>query len=173
MFTHTTELDSSCHPQPRPTLLLTCKENIMPLSWHMPVSKSPFLYAICVRAQNYSYELLHKHKEFALNFLDIKYHEAFVKSGDFHGNEIEKFALTSLTCKKAQTIETSLIEESYMIYECSVVDIKSYGDHDIFIGKVNLIYNADTPDYNPTLFMGRGRYDTLSGHTVQSTRGSK
>lgn len=170
MFTTTTQLDSSCHPQARPTALLTCKQNMMPLSWHMPISKSPFMIGVGVRDENYSYELLHEHKEFALNFLDIKYHEAFVSAGEVHGRDVDKFALTGLTCKHAQTIQTSLIEESYMIYECRIIDILNYGDHDLFIGRVDLVHNRDTSDENPTLFMGKGCYETLSGHVRQSQR---
>ncbi len=173
MFTTAAQLDSSCHPQPRPTALLTCKQNIMPLSWHMPISKSPFMVAICVRDENYSYELLHEYKEFALNFLDINYYQAFASTGELHGQNIDKFALAGLTCKSAQTIQTSLIDESYMIYECSIVDILNYGDHDLFVAKVNLVHNKDTSDEKPTLFMGRGRYETLSGHIRQVKREKK
>lgn len=163
MFNTSLHLDSTCHAQPRLTALLTCGTNIMPLSWHMPVSKSPFRYSVAVRKENYSHQLLQKNREFALNFLDFSYQHAFAISGELHGENIDKFELCGLSSKKALTIGTSLIEEAYMIYECTLTDIISYGDHDLFIGDVNIILNKDTKDVQPTLFMGKGYYDTLTG----------
>ena len=170
MFDTTMNLDISCHAQPRPTALLTCQDNIMPLSWHMPVSKEPFMYAICVRDENYSYELLHQHKEFALNFLDISYMEAFDKLGQVHGKDINKFKESGLTQKEPTVIQSTLIQESYMIYECSVVDILKYGDHDVFIAKVECIHNTQDKDISPTLFMSKGIYETTSNNPKRVKR---
>jgi len=160
MFTTTPILDSSCHPQPRPTALLSVEDNFMPLSWQMPISKSPLRYAVCVRDENKSYELLHKNKEFALNFLDYDYIEAYDKSGQVHGTN--KFELTGLTPKSAKVINSKLIEESYMIYECKIIDILNYGDHDIFISEVVLIHNKKIDKVKPCLFLGKGYYETTS-----------
>lgn len=160
MFSVTQELDATCHTQARPTALLSVENNFMPLSWHTPISKSPLRYAVCVRDENKSYELLHKNREFALNFLNFLYIEAYDKSGSNHGGD--KFSETNLTQKKAQSIKSTLIEEAYMIYECKVIDILNYGDHDIFIADVVLIHNKEIEDVSPTLFLGQGYYDTTS-----------
>ena len=168
MFTTTKEIDFSCHPQARLTALLSVADNFMPLSWHTPISKSPLRYAVCVRDENRSYELLHKTKEFALNFLDFSYIEAFEKSGSMHGGD--KFALTHLKPKKAETIDAVLIEEAYMIYECKVIDILNYGDHDVFISEVTLIHNRDVADAELILFLGKGYYETTSKNPQRVTR---
>ena len=162
MFETTMHLDNSCHSQVRPTALLTCEDNIMPLSWHMPVSKEPFIYAICVRNENHSHALLHKNKEFALNFLDISHLEVFDKMGQAHGKGVDKFQMSGLRKKEATIIKSSLIQEAYMIYECSVIDILNYGDHDVFIAQVKCIHNRQDKDVSPTLFMGKGMYETTS-----------
>lgn len=160
MFTTTKNLDNSCHSQPRPTALLSVADNFMPLSWHMPISKYPLRYAVCVRDENRSYDLLHINEQFALNFLDYSYIEAYDKSGSEHGGD--KFALTKLTQKKAHTINATLIEEAYMIYECKVIDIVNYGDHDVFISEVTLIHNKVVDNVKPTLFTGQGYYETTT-----------
>lgn len=170
MFSATTKLDATCHSQPRPTVLLTCADNIMPLSWHMPISKEPFRYAICVRDENYSYDLLHKHREFALNFLDYSYVEAHQKTGSLHGKGINKFKESGLSKKSGMSISSKLIKEAYMIYECSVIDILNYGDHDVFIANVNIILNKQDKEVSPTLFMGRGVYETTSKNPTQLQR---
>jgi len=168
MFRTTQELDPSCHPQARLTALLSVADNFMPLSWHMPISKSPFRYAVSIRDENKSYEILHKTKEFALNFLDYTYIETLRRSGSMHGGD--KFAQTNLTPKKAETIGATLIEEAYMIYECKVIDILNYGDHDIFISEVTIIHNKDVKDIEPTLFLGKGYYETISKNPHRFTR---
>ena len=160
MFTTSKHLDASCHSQARPTALLSVADNFMPLSWHMPVSKTPLCYAVCVRDENKSYDLLHINQQFALNFLDFSYIEAYEKSGSTHGGD--KFRATNLTRKKAEHINATLIEESYMIYECKVIDVLNYGDHDIFISEVLCIHNKALNHVEPTLFMGHGYYETTS-----------
>ena len=170
MFNTSLQLDEKCHSQPRIAALLTCGDNIMPLAWHMPVSKEPFRYAVAIRNENYTHTLIKERREFALNFLDIAYQHAYQVCGETHGEHIDKFKRSGLGKKKAVTIESTLIEEAYMIYECTLNDIINYGDHDIFIADVNLILNNEAEDVNPTLFMGKGYYDTLSGKPVRMQR---
>lgn len=170
MFNTSLHLDEQCHIQPRPTALLTCENNIMPLSWHMPVSRSPFRYGVAVRKENHTHYLLKKHREFALNFLDVSHQGAYQMSGELHGGYSDKFELCGLCPKQALTIETTLIQEAYMIYECTLIDIISYGDHDLFIGDVNIILNKDIKTVEPTLFLGKGYYDTLTGKPIRMKR---
>lgn len=170
MFNTSLHLDEKCHSQPRLAALLTCGNNIMPLAWHMPISKEPFRYAVAVRSENYTHGLIKKNREFALNFLDVSYQHAYQVCGEIHGENVDKFELTGLHCKDAVTIESTLIEEAYMIYECTLIDIISYGDHDLFIADVNLILNKETKGSKPTLFMGKGYYDTLKGEPIRLQR---
>lgn len=170
MFNTSLHLDEQCHAQPRTTALLTCGNNIMPLSSHMPVSKSPFRYAVAVRKENYTHHLLKRHREFALNFLDFSHQDAYQMSGELHGEDIDKFKRCGLTPKQAITIETTLIQEAYMIYECTLLDIISYGDYDLFISDVNIILNKDIKTVKPTLFLGKGYYDTLTGEPIRMQR---
>jgi len=172
MFNTSLHLDEKCHAQPRLAALLTCGTNIMPLAWHMPVSKEPFRYAVAIRNENHTHELIRQNRAFALNFLDISYQDTYQKCGETHGGSVDKFELSGLHHKSGLSIDTTLIEEAYMIYECILVDIISYGDHDIFIADVNLILNKENQDINPTLFLGKGYYDTLHGEPIRLKRSS-
>lgn len=171
MFNTTMNLDEKSHSLPRLAALLTCETNIMPLAWHMPVSKDPFRYAVAVRKENSTHALLTKHREFALNFLDHSYQDVYQKCGEIHGDIVDKFELSKLQKKHALSIDSQLIEEAYMIYECLVIDTINYGDHDIFIADVNLILNKELKEVSPTLFLGKGYYDTLTGEPTRIERG--
>lgn len=150
------------HPQPRLTALLSVADNIAPVSWHMPFSKVPFVYAVAMRQENYSHVLMTQKKEFSLNFLDYKYVDIIDKLGGAHGDKIDKFNLSKLTKKSASIIESTLIEEAYTIFECKVIDILNYGDHDIFVSKVVLVHTNPDKKPEPTLFLGGGKYATTS-----------
>ena len=168
MFTTTKFLNSECHAQPRLSTLLVCGENIMPMSWHMPVSKSPFRYAVAIRDENKTYDLVHTLGEFSINFMDFSYTEAMEIAGSMHGGE--KFGATSLHVKEPLEIKSKLIEEAYMIYECKVVEVQNFGDHDIFIVDVMCIHNKTQEDVSPMLFLGRGYYDTTTNHPLRVER---
>lgn len=158
MFNTTKYLNEECHAQPRLTALLACGDNFMPLSWHMPVSKSPFRYGVAVGDDNKTYDLLHERGDFSLNFLDFSYLEAYDIAGSMHG--ADKFKATGLHPKKANEIKSTLIQEAYMIYECKVYEVVNFGDHDIFIADVVSIHNKDIKYVEPTLFLGQGFYET-------------
>jgi len=160
MFTTTNILNAECHPQPRLSTLLACKENFMPATWHMPVSKTPFRYAVAIRDENKTYDLVHQLREFSLNFMDFSYVKSMEISGAMHGGE--KFQATGLTPKKATYIQSTLIEEAYMIYECKLIEVANFGDHDLFIADVLCIHNKKIENISPTLFLGRGYYETTS-----------
>jgi len=169
MFTTTKVLNSECHSQPRLTGLLACGDNFMPLSWHMPVSKTPFRYAVAIRDENKTYDLVHTLGEFSINFLDFSQMQALEVSGSMHGGE--KFKATGLTPKKADHIKSTLIEEAYMIYECKILEVLNFGDHDVFIADVLCIHNRVAKDVSPALFLGHGYYDTTTNKPQRVERG--
>jgi flavin reductase (DIM6/NTAB) family NADH-FMN oxidoreductase RutF len=47
-----------------------------------------------------------------------------------------------------------------MIYECKVVEVVNFGDHDVFIADVLCIHNRPQEHVKPALFLGRGYYAT-------------
>lgn len=163
-------IGESTKPQARIAAMLSVEENIMPLSWHMPVSKSPFRYGVAIRKENYSHTLVSQHQEFALNFLNFTYFQSYHDGGSVHGKGIDKFTLCNLTPKEPLLISSKLIEESYMIYECRVKERLSFGDHDIFIADVLTVLHKKDEEYQPTLFLGKGVYETTSGNPFRAQR---
>ncbi len=161
MFKTYSTLENANHSQPRVTALLCCKDNLMPASWHMPISKSPFRYAVAVREENYTHELLEKYKSFTLNFLPFEYYETVNLMGKLHGDSEDKLTKSGLEVEAKDSNENVLLSASDFIYECQVCDTYKNGDHTIFISEVKAIHVNDKQSDKPMLFFGRGRYATV------------
>ncbi|MFC1697136.1 flavin reductase family protein [Nanoarchaeota archaeon] len=112
------------------------KDNLFTLSWHMPVSFDPPLYAFSTGKSRFSTELIQKSKVFVVNFLSSDHEDAAVFCGSHTGKHMDKFKECDLEKKEADTVDCPVIEGASYI-ECSVVDEIEAGDHIIIIGKIN------------------------------------
>ena len=148
--------------QPRVAVLLCCEKNLMPLSWHMPVSREPFRYAIAVRDENITYNMLKKHGSFTLNFLPFSYHETIDKAGRVHGDTVDKLTFCNLISSANDHNENLILDDSDFVYECTIIDTYQHGDHTLFIADVtNILIQENRPSV-PVLFLGRGQYCTTT-----------
>lgn len=168
MFKTYTTLEDSNHSQPRVTALLGCQDNLMPASWHMPISKSPFRYAVAVRAENYTHQLIQEYKSFTFNFLPLEHFETANLMGKLHGDMDDKLAQSKLEIAGKDSNKNVLISPSDFIYECEVCDTYENGDHTIFIADVKCIHVNEKQSGKPMLFSGRGRYSTVGETYVAS-----
>ncbi len=171
MFNTYTTLENANHSQPRVTALLACQDNLMPASWHMPISKSPFRYAVAVREENYTHQLIQEHNSFTLNFLPFEHYETVNLMGKLHGDMDDKLAQSKLDIEGKDRFKNVLLRASDFIYECVVCDTYKNGDHTIFITDVVKIHVNEQQSAEPILFSGRGRYGTV-GETFLSSKGT-
>lgn len=160
MFQIYDTLQEATPTQPRITAVLACQNNLMPASWHMPISKSPFRYAVAVREENYTHQLLETHKRFTLNFLPFELYETINTMGQIHGDKEDKLAKSGLESAK-DTQGNVLLRAADFIYVCQVCDTYKNGDHTIFIADVQAIHVNQEQSNHPMLFLGRGRYTTI------------
>jgi flavin reductase (DIM6/NTAB) family NADH-FMN oxidoreductase RutF len=170
MFKTYDNLEDATHAQPRVTALLACQDNLMPASWHMPISKSPFRYAVAVREENYTHQLIQEHKSFTLNFLPFEHFETVNLMGKLHGDMDDKMAKSGLSIEGKDINNNVLLSASDFMYECEVCDTYKNGDHTIFIADVFKIHVNEKQSQEPMLFSGRGKYATV-GKTFISKKG--
>lgn len=168
MFKTYNNLEQATHEQPRVTALLACQDNLMPASWHMPISKSPFRYAVAVREENYTHQLIQEHKSFTLNFLPFEHLETVNLMGKLHGDMDDKLAKSGLGTEGKDINGNVLLSASDFIYECEVCDTYKNGDHTIFIADVFKIHVNEKQSGKPMLFTGRGRYSTVGEPSLAS-----
>lgn len=112
------------------------KDNIMTLSWHMPVSFDPPLYAVAVGKQRYTLKMLRHSRAFAVNFMPYSSKDDAIFCGRNSGETIDKFKEISLEKQEAETIDCPILKQALAYAECEVVNEVEAGDHIIIIGKI-------------------------------------
>jgi len=125
---------------PRQVVLVTTrfngKDNVIPVDWHIPLSFSPKLYAVCLENSNYTSEMISSSGCFAVNFVSSELEEKVLQCGKISGRENDKFALTGLQKTDAQKINAPILNDSIGFLECELMNKIVTGDHTLFIGKV-------------------------------------
>lgn len=138
---------------PVPAVLVTCGTaqdgyNIITIAWTGTVCSDPPMCSISIRPERYSYDIIKKNKEFAINLTTAALARATDWCGVKSGREVDKFKTLGLTPVKAQKIGAPLIDESPLSIECRVRQVLPLGSHHLFLAEVVAI-NADEGLINP------------------------
>jgi flavin reductase (DIM6/NTAB) family NADH-FMN oxidoreductase RutF len=130
-----------------PVLILTCSyrghHNAMPVAYAMPLSMRPPLIGIAVHPSRYSYDIIRKTDEFALNIptRELLHHIQYL--GSLSGADFDKLELTNLPNFRARKVGTVLLEGCVGWIECSLDDAIEMGDHFLFVGRVVAVQADD------------------------------
>ena len=114
----------------------TTKDDAITVTWHMPCSHDPELYAVCIGKKRFSYSLIMKSGVFAVNFIPQSFEEKALFCGTHSGEHIDKFRQAGIAKEECDNIDCSRITDAVAYIECEVVNEIEAGDHVIFIGKV-------------------------------------
>ena len=137
----------------------------------MVASITPPMIAIAVHPSRYSYEIIHRTEEFALNIPStaLLHHVQYL--GSITGADFDKVELTKLPTTKAHRIDTILLEGCVGWIECGLEEEYEVGDHRLLIGRVvaaaadddafNDRWLLDDEDAKPLHYLGANFYSTL------------
>jgi len=158
---------------PKPVILVTCgpfeESNIIPIAWSVPISREPPLVAIAVSPKRYSYSLIEKYKEFALNVPTFDMLDKIKACGSVSGKGCDKWKISGLTKERARKIGTAIVKECIAHVECVLYRKVELGDHDLFVGKVVEAYGEEeaypfgvlrTQRFKPALHLGKDFFTT-------------
>lgn len=157
---------------PRQTILVTSryedkilgkdvlKDNVTVIDWHMPTSTDPPLYAISLKKDQYSAELIRKSRCFVVNFVPFEMAEKVAKIGVMvYGRHRDKFEEAGLEKEDADSVFCSRIKDALTWLECNLVNDFETGSHVIFVGQVQrVIHNR----YGKKLFHIEGNKFTTT-----------
>jgi len=159
-----------------PVMLVSCsyrgRHNVTPVAYAMTLSITPPLIGIAMHPSRYSYEIIRKTEEFALNIptRELLHHVQYL--GSLTGADFDKLELTKLPYFRARRLDTVLLEGCAGWIECSLDDAIELGDHFLFIGRVVAVQADDDAfnerwlltdnDYKPLHYLGANYYAILS-----------
>jgi len=162
---------------PMQAVLVTCKyeekTNIVTVAWHTPISAKPPLYGISLSSKRYSFELIKKSGEFAVNFAPFEILERVHYCGTHSGRSVDKIKETGLTLLPAKKINAPLIKECYAHLECKLRDAIELGDHFFVVGEVVSVSGDDSAfekgvleieNVKPVYYLGDSIYTTVDGN---------
>lgn len=131
---------------PIPAVMISCgdfdKSNITTVAWTGILNTDPAMCYISLRPTRYSYEIISKTKEFAINLTTNQLAYTTDWCGVKSGRDVDKFKEMHLTKEKGQFVKCPLIAESPVSVECKVEKMVELGSHTMFVAKV-LSIDAD------------------------------
>lgn len=163
-----------CFPQT--VAMIGVQINIMPAAWHTPISAEPPLYGILISPKRYTYELLIKENGFTVCFVDVSHAALSAQTGSTSGRAVDKTKEFNIAYTQAERVNGPILQDSYAAYECEKFDVKEYGDHFLFVGKIVLLHfqenvvneNRLTNEKKvaPMLYFGKDRYITTDPNSL-------
>ncbi len=150
------------------------ERNVMSAGWHTALSMQPPLYGVTIGEERYTYHLVKQAGAFAIGFLPFEHAELVAAVGSTSRNDgFDKFARFGIEVEEPLVTSAPILKAAYLTYECTLYDIYTAGDHDLFVGEIVAVhYDAEGYDerllFNPhrheaTVYLGRGEYLAL-GH---------
>lgn len=136
------------------------KINTMTIGWgSMGCIWNKPIMMVMVRYSRYTHELIKEAPDFSVSVpLDGHQKKALAGTGTTSGRDIDKFSVYDLSAKPAKSIESPVIDDCGLIYECRILykhamdpglldaalDNKFYKDHDyhvLYYGEIVNHYN--------------------------------
>jgi flavin reductase (DIM6/NTAB) family NADH-FMN oxidoreductase RutF len=116
------------------------KPSGMIVAWHTKLSNEPPLIGVAISKRKYTHELITKSKEFVVVFPGKGLEAELKIFGSVSGREVDKFKETKIKTEPAKHIQTPLLIDAVINFECKLHQIIETGDHDLFIGEILTSY---------------------------------
>ena len=171
---------------PRLTVLVgsNCGDryNLMPASWHTPVSGDPPLYSVIISEKRFSFGCITKNGGFTLNFVGLEKAGLSEAAGFSSGLELDKIEEFGVKTIEQDMGFGPVLSDALCALECSLERVVEMGDYHIVIGRVQRAHwNPKTtriyqgvrvlsPEVRPMLYAGRGIYCTWDPASFQEHR---
>ncbi|MDX9800843.1 MAG: flavin reductase family protein [Spirochaetia bacterium] len=126
---------------PEPVILIIVKDrkgkyNLTPCSWTMTASRDPLLFAFSLSQKRYSLEAIRRKGEFVISFPSSLMADEVLFYGTTTGRDTDKLSLKPLKTRKAETVDSLILEESAANFECILESEYIAGDHIIVTARV-------------------------------------
>ncbi|MDD5015358.1 MAG: flavin reductase family protein [Atribacterota bacterium] len=99
-----------------------------------------YMLVIALWKKGYTHKLIQDTKEFVIAVPNKSLEKAVDIFGMKHGDKVNKVKLSNVTTSKAKFLQTSLLADATINFECKVEKEVDVGDHILFIGKIVASY---------------------------------
>jgi len=157
------------------------RANFMSCVWNTALSFDPPLYGVSISPTRATHELILKNGAFSVCFFPYKEVEKVEFFGTYSYRDIDKSK--NIELNESIKLNVPIPSIAYSVFECELYDFKLYGDHTLFVGKIEVIhYNEDKVYYlfdmpvldlnkeKPVLYLGNGIYITVDEKTILNLR---
>ncbi len=119
------------------------EQNVITLGMVHVFSLRPPVLGVGISPSRYSYELFEKHQDFSVNIPGKQMMEEVMICGTLSGREADKFARCGLEVFNAHDIQSPLIADCEVNFECRKTKAVDAGDHAWFLGEVVHAHRLD------------------------------
>lgn len=134
------QISITAPPFPAPVVLVTAaaegKDGIITLAWVGTASSNPLTFGVGIRPSRYTYDLIMKSREFAINVPTAELLAKVDACGITSGRDIDKFKEFGLTRISGKATNAPLIAECPVSIECKLKETVDLGSHHLFLGEV-------------------------------------
>lgn len=125
---------------PLPPVMVTCgtmdKPNVLTIAWTGIINSEPPMTYISVRPSRFSHDIIKNAGEFVINITTLELAKACDYCGVKSGKNTDKFKDMELEIEPCKEVKAPMLKKAPVSLECKVVDIKSFGTHDMFTAEI-------------------------------------
>ena len=128
------------------------------VAWAMPLSHEPSIMAIALRPGGKTAKAIIDGNSFCINMLRPQQAQAAIICGQHVQDRLTE---AGLTVQESKYISAPRISEALSWVECELIEHKTYGDHELYIGQTKIAQTCADLDENgkivptPTLIMSQ------------------
>ena len=126
------------YPMPSPLIVGGSGDRIgvMAVAWVAIAGSTPSSIVMALRSTRHTLALIRETGEFTVNVPNVALAEAVDYCGIVSGRNTDKFADTGLTASPSAVVETPIVEECPLNFECRVMSEVPNGDYVLVIGEI-------------------------------------
>jgi flavin reductase (DIM6/NTAB) family NADH-FMN oxidoreductase RutF len=153
------------------------RTNFMSCAWHTALSFSPPLFGVLIAKKRFTHGLIEGAREFTVNFISYDRVKLSAQMGRTSGHDRKKLQEFQVKLAPSRLIKSPIIDEAYVSFECKLIETRAYGDHDLFVGEVLAVHQAEksfdsegvlnTSKVKPLLYLGNDLYITADPDTLK------
>jgi flavin reductase (DIM6/NTAB) family NADH-FMN oxidoreductase RutF len=144
------------------------KPNAMVAGWHSPLSFTPPLFGVSLSPKRHTYQMILDSGEFSVNFLPSSKAGLIAALGGSKGSQMDKFSAFGIARDIPLKTNSPVLTDAYAVYECKLVDNRTYGDHQLLVGEVVAVHTLaeaftademlDLKAVTPAFYLGKDKY---------------